>query len=238
MQLEKKGKSDMGNESMTNESLTRYKLAIFDLDGTILNTLEDLTDSTNHALESLDLPTRSIDEVRRFVGNGIRLLIERAVPAETAEAIKDKVFAEFKAYYKEHSAVKTKPYDGIAELFAELRTSGCLVAVLSNKADFAVQDLCKDYFPGLIDYAAGEKEGIRRKPAPDAVLAILEKYQVAPEDAVYIGDSEVDVETAVNAGVSGISVTWGFRSKEWLAEHGAINSADSVDELKNLLFRM
>lgn len=213
----------------------KYKLAIFDMDGTILDTLDDLADSVNHALTSCGLPSRTIDEVRCFVGNGIRLLIERAVPRGTDSALVDRVFAEFKSYYKEHSAVKTKPYDGIIDLFKYLRENGCLVTVLSNKADFAVQELCRDYFAGLTDYAAGEKEGIRRKPAPDAVLAIMKHCNVEPEDAVYIGDSEVDVETASNSGISGITVTWGFRSKEWLADHGAATYADSVEELKNLL---
>lgn len=213
----------------------KYKLVIFDLDGTILDTLDDLADATNHALKSCGLPTRTVDEVRRFVGNGIHLLIERAVPAGTDADTVEEVFEVFKAYYKNHSADKTKPYDGVCELMGNLREDGYEVAVLSNKADFAVQDLCRDYFPGMIDYAAGEKEGIRRKPYPDAVFALLEACGVSAADAVYVGDSEVDVATAENAGLDGISVTWGFRSREWLEEHGAKVFADTTDELRKLL---
>lgn len=213
----------------------KYKLVIFDLDGTILDTLDDLADSTNYALKSCGLPTRTVDEVRRFVGNGIHLLIERAVPAGTDPETVEEIFEVFKAYYKDHSADKTKPYDGICELMGQLREDGCKVAVLSNKADFAVQDLCRDYFSGLITYAAGEKEGIRRKPYPDAVFALLEACGVSAADAVYVGDSEVDIATAENAGLDGISVTWGFRSREWLEEHGAKIFADTADELRKLL---
>ena len=135
----------------------RYKAAIFDMDGTILNTLEDLTDSTNYALAHHGFPERTIDEVRRFVGNGIRKLIERAVPAGTDVATIDKVFDTFASYYKEHSAIKTRPYDGIHDAIAKLRAAGVKTAVVSNKADFAVQDLCVDYFPGMFDFALGEK---------------------------------------------------------------------------------
>lgn len=213
----------------------KYKLVIFDLDGTILDTLDDLADSTNYALKSCGLPTRTVDEVRRFVGNGIHLLIERAVPEGTDPETVEEVFEVFKAYYKDHSADKTKPYEGVCRLMGQLREDDCKVAVLSNKADFAVQDLCRDYFSGLITYAAGEKEGIRRKPYPDAVFALLEACGVSAADAVYVGDSEVDIATAENAGLDGISVTWGFRSREWLEEHGAKIFADTADELRKLL---
>ncbi|MGN0732818.1 MAG: HAD family hydrolase [Emergencia sp.] len=213
----------------------KYKLVIFDLDGTILDTLDDLADSTNYALKSCGLPTRTVDEVRRFVGNGIRNLIDRAVPEGTDLETAESVFETFKAYYKEHSADKTKPYEGVCRLMGQLRDDGCKVAVLSNKADFAVQDLCRDYFPGLVTYAAGEKDGVRRKPYPDAVFAVLEACGVSASEAVYVGDSEVDVATAANAGLDGISVTWGFRSREWLEEHGAKVFADTTEELRGLL---
>ena len=213
----------------------KYKLVIFDLDGTILDTLDDLADSTNYALKSCGLPTRTVDEVRRFVGNGIHLLIERAGPEGTDAETVEEVFETFKGYYKEHSADKTKPYGGICRLMEQLRQDGCMVAVLSNKADFAVQDLCRFYFPGLIDYAAGEKAGVKRKPNPEAVFALLEACGVSAADAVYIGDSEVDVATSENAGLDGISVTWGFRSREWLEEHGAKVFADTTDELRQLV---
>lgn len=160
----------------------RYKAAIFDMDGTILNTLEDLTDSTNYALSHHGFPERTIDEVRRFVGNGIRKLIERAVPAGTDVATIDKVFDTFASYYKEHSAIKTRPYDGIHDAIAKLRAAGVKTAVVSNKADFAVQDLCVDYFPGMFDFALGEKSGIAKKPAPDMVEECLRTLGLEKKD--------------------------------------------------------
>lgn len=198
-----------------------YKLAVFDMDGTILDTLEDLKDSTNFALEKCGYPTRSYDEVRRFVGNGIRKLIERAVPEGlTVEQI-DRVHEVFTEHYKVHCADKTKAYDGIKPLLEKLRASGVKTAVVSNKADYGVQELCKEYFDGLFDYAVGEREGIRRKPAPDAVNEALRVLGMSKSEAVYIGDSDVDFETAKNAELPCISVLWGFRDEEFLHEKGA-----------------
>ena len=153
----------------------KYKLVIFDMDGTILNTLEDLTDSTNATLEHFGYPVHSIEDVRHFVGNGIRKLIERAVPSGLSTERIDEVHRYFLDYYAKHCADKTKPYDGILDLIRTLRKEGCKTAVVSNKADMAVQELCKDYFDGLFDFAVGEREGVRRKPAPDAVEHVLEK---------------------------------------------------------------
>ncbi len=198
-----------------------YKLAVFDMDGTILDTLEDLKDSTNYALEKCGYPTRTYDEVRRFVGNGIRKLIERAVPEGlTVEQI-DRVHEVFTEHYKVHCADKTKAYDGIKPLLEKLRASGVKTAVVSNKADYGVQELCKEYFDGLFDYAVGEREGIRRKPAPDAVNEALRVLGMSKSEAVYIGDSDVDFETAKNAELPCISVLWGFRDEEFLREKGA-----------------
>lgn len=198
-----------------------YKLAVFDMDGTILDTLEDLKDSTNFALEKCGYPTRSYDEVRRFVGNGIRKLIERAVPEGlTVEQI-DRVHEVFTEHYKVHCADKTKAYDGIKPLLEKLRASGVKTAVVSNKADYGVQELCKEYFDGLFDYAVGEREGIRRKPAPDAVNEALRVLGIDKSEAVYIGDSDVDFETAKNAELPCISVLWGFRDEEFLRKKGA-----------------
>ena len=198
-----------------------YKLAVFDMDGTILDTLEDLKDSTNFALKKCGYPTRSYDEVRRFVGNGIRKLIERAVPEGlTVEQI-DRVHEVFTEHYKVHCADKTKAYDGIKLLLEKLRASGVKTAVVSNKADYGVQELCKEYFDGLFDYAVGEREGIRRKPAPDAVNEALRVLGIDKSEAVYIGDSDVDFETAKNAELPCISVLWGFRDEEFLREKGA-----------------
>lgn len=213
----------------------RYKLAVFDMDGTILNTLEDLADSTNYALKANGLPERTIDEVRRFVGNGIRLLIERAVPTDTDKKLTDKVFDTFKEYYKTHCAVKTRPYDGIKDVLLELRKAGCLTAVVSNKADFAVQDLCKDYFDNLFDFAIGEREGIKKKPAPDSVFEVLSKLNVEKDNAVYIGDSDVDFATSVNAGMDVIMVGWGFRDEEFLREKGAKRIIKHPSEILDII---
>lgn len=213
----------------------RYKLAVFDMDGTILNTLEDLADSTNYALKANWLPERTIDEVRRFVGNGIRLLIERAVPTDTDKKLTDKVFDTFKEYYKTHCAVKTRPYDGIKDVLLELRKAGCLTAVVSNKADFAVQDLCKDYFDNLFDFAIGEREGIKKKPAPDSVFEVLSKLNVEKDNAVYIGDSDVDFATSVNAGMDVIMVGWGFRDEEFLREKGAKRIIKQPSEILDII---
>ena len=199
----------------------KYELAIFDLDGTILDTLDDLTDAVNAALAASHFPARTREEVRGFVGNGIRLLIERAVPSGTNTAQIDTVFAHFKKYYAAHCADRTAPYAGVRELLQMLRAAGCRVAVLSNKADFAVQTLCARYFDGLLDAAAGERAGVLRKPAPDGVWALLSSLKVSRERAVYIGDSEVDVQTAQNAGLDAILVDWGFRTAAQLRAAGA-----------------
>lgn len=213
----------------------KYKAAIFDMDGTILNTLEDLADSVNHTLKSNGLPERTIEEVRSFVGNGIRKLIERAVPANTNIEIIEKVFDDFKKYYKDHCAIKTRPYEGIVELLDSLKKLGVKVAVNSNKADFAVQELCNQYFPGIFDYALGEKEGINKKPAPDGVNLILNALAIEKSGAVFIGDSDVDIETAINSKVDGIAVTWGFRDKDFLKENGASVFADTPQHILKLM---
>lgn len=212
-----------------------YKLIIFDLDGTILNTLEDLADSTNYALSRNYFPERTIDEVREFVGNGIGRLIERAVPDGTGPAVVEKVLADFKVYYGEHCADKTKPYDGIKEVIGKLKKQGYMTAVVSNKADFAVQQLCEDYFSGLFDFVVGEREGIRRKPAPDSVLEVLERLHIEKKNTLYIGDSEVDIQTADNAGVDQVSVEWGFRKREYLLSQGARRIVKVPEEILSIL---
>lgn len=217
------------------ENRNMYKLIIFDLDGTILNTLEDLSDSTNYALSKYHFPKRTIEEVRGFVGNGIGKLIERAVPAGTEPAVVEKVLADFKVYYGEHCADKTKPYDGIKEMIGKLKKQGYMTAVVSNKADFAVQQLCGDYFPGLFDFVVGEREGIRRKPAPDSVLEVLERLQIEKKNTLYIGDSEVDIQTADNAGVDQVSVEWGFRKREYLLLQGAKKIVKTPEEILSIL---
>lgn len=197
------------------------KLIIFDMDGTILDTLEDLKNSLNYALEQNDLPIRSLEEVRRFVGNGIGKLIERGVPDGCGEKTRLAVQETFYGYYAKHSNDHTRPYDGIVGLIANLRKAGYLTAVVSNKAEFAVQDLCKIWFDGLFDVALGEREGIPRKPAPDSVFEVCRRLNVSVSDSVYIGDSEVDLQTARNAGMDVVSVDWGFRDAEFLRSIGA-----------------
>ncbi|MBE6564058.1 MAG: HAD family hydrolase [Ruminococcaceae bacterium] len=213
----------------------KYTLAVFDLDGTILDTLDDLANSLNHALAHHGYPTRTRTEVRRFVGNGIAKLIARGVPEGTAEEKTKQVHETFTEHYAVHCADNTKPYDGILALLRDLRTEGLKTAVLSNKADYAVQSLCEQYFPSLFDAAAGEKEGIRRKPAPDGVNAVLEAVGIDRGQAVYIGDSEVDIETAKNAGMDCIIVDWGFRDRGFLKDSGADVIVSTPDELKALL---
>ena len=213
----------------------KYKLAIFDLDGTLLDTLDDLADSVAHTLAAANLPPRTRDEVRRFVGNGIHKLIERAVPADSSSQTIDKIECEFRSYYKLHCVDKTKPYDGIIELIERLRAAGCKTAVVSNKGDFAVQELAKQYFPGMLDCAVGERTGVRTKPAPDSVNAVLSELGINRSDAIYIGDSDVDIDTAKNAGMDSISVLWGFRDREFLTEHGAEQFVETPREIGDIV---
>lgn len=240
--------------------MPRPTLAVFDLDGTILDTLADLAASTNFALAANGLSPRTVGEVRLFVGNGIRNLIVRSVCAASGipviegascapgfesgagEAEKqallsliDRVHASFTSHYKIHCADSTRPYDGIPGLLRNIRDRGIKTAVVSNKADYGVQKLCERYFPGLFDYAAGEREGIRRKPAPDGVLAVMKRLGAGRNGTVYIGDSDVDIETARNAGIPCISVGWGFRDEDFLRAHGAGVIARSPGEILGIL---
>ena len=215
----------------------KYKLVIFDLDGTILDTLQDLGNSVNYALEKNNLPLRSIEEVRAFVGNGIRLLIDRAVPVNTPDDVTQKVFDDFKSHYAVHNADTTRPYEGIKDVIESLKNAGIKTAVISNKTDPAVQSLIKEYFPGLFLYVAGEQEGIKRKPAPDAVFSAINELGVSITDTVYVGDSEVDIFTAENAGTDCICVSWGFRDKEQLISEGADTVISHIKELKDMLLK-
>ena len=213
----------------------KYELAIFDLDGTLLNTLEDLAEAVNAVLSANGYPLRSVDEVRRFVGNGIRKLVERSLPENTPEDTIETVLKQFKIYYSAHQTDHTQPYPGIGDLLMRLKASGMRLAMISNKADSSVQVLARHYFPGMFDAVAGEKEGIRRKPAPDAVDAALEMLQVPREKAVYIGDSEVDIRTAHHARMDAVLVTWGFREQAQLEEAGARVLAGTPQELLKIL---
>ena len=212
-----------------------YKTIIFDLDGTLLNTLTDLAAATNYALAQHQLPQRTTEEVRWFVGNGIRKLIERAVPAGTSEELQEKVFATFNSYYKLHCNDATKPYDGIPELLAELRQQGCQTAIVSNKADYAVQELAKLYFADALAAACGERAGIAKKPAPDMLLAVMQRLGAATDSTIYVGDSDTDIKTARNAGVPCIGACWGFRGREFLQQHGASLLAEAPADVLQLL---
>ena len=205
--------------------------AVFDMDGTILNTLDDLMDSTNFALKNNGLKERSLEEIRFFVGNGIQKLIERAVPQGTSKEVFEKVFADFKSHYKIHCADKTSYYDGIPSVIQTLRKMGVKTAVVSNKADFAVQELVEVYFKGLFDVALGERAGVSKKPSPDMVNAALSVLGVEKEAAFYIGDSDVDFETAKNSSLDFIGVSWGFRGRKFLENLGSKNIIDSPCEL-------
>lgn len=199
----------------------KYNTAIFDLDGTILDTLEDLKISINFALTQCGMPERTIDEVRAFVGNGIRLLTERSVTKNAFPDEVEAVFSAFNKHYALHCTDHTKPYEGISGMLLSLRSEGIKTAVVSNKADYAVKILCEQYFGSLFDYAVGARDGVRKKPYPDAVNAVLENFGTDAECAVFIGDSDVDVKTAQNAGVDCIAVDWGFRSRKVLTDAGA-----------------
>lgn len=214
-----------------------YSTAIFDLDGTLLDSLEDLHLSTNVALAEHGLPARSLEEVRRFVGNGIRKLVERAVPAGTGAAEQEAVYEDFCAHYAAHCEDNTGPYPGILELLARLRAAGVRLAVVSNKGDFAVQELVARQFPGAFDAILGENEaaGIRKKPAPDMVEAALARMGADRDGMAYIGDSEVDVQTAASVGCPCISCTWGFRSVDDLLAAGATTFVNTPAELGRVL---
>ncbi len=213
------------------------KAVIFDLDGTLLNTLDDLADSTNYALSKFGYPTRTIEEVRQFVGNGVAKLIERAIPDGENNPNFEKCLSIFKENYAKNMYNKTAPYNGIIEMLSNLKSKGIKIAVVSNKFDLAVKELCKKYFEGFIDFAAGENEaqGIKKKPAPDTVISVLNEFNFAPEDAVYVGDSDVDIMTAKNSKMPCISVTWGFRDKKFLLENGATILINAPSEIYNHL---
>ena len=213
------------------------KIVIFDLDGTLLNTLDDLADSTNYALSKFGYPTRTIEEVRQFVGNGVAKLIERAIPDGKNNSNFEKCLSIFKENYAQNMYNKTAPYNGIIEMLSNLKSKGIKIAVVSNKFDLAVKELCKKYFEGFIDFAAGENEaqGIKKKPAPDTVISVLTEFNFAPEDAIYVGDSDVDIMTAKNSKMPCISVTWGFRDKKFLLENGATILINAPSEIYNHL---
>lgn len=204
---------------------------IFDLDGTLLDTLDDLAASANHALAVFGMPAHSTDDIRRFVGNGVRKLMERAVPDGERNPLFEEVLNTFRKYYMEHERDTTKPYPGIIPLLRQLKTLNKSVAVVSNKFDAATKSLCAHYFGPLVDVAIGESEHIQRKPAPDTVVEALRQLGIPAQKAVYIGDSDVDIATAANCGMPCISVLWGFRDREFLLAHGATTLVEKPEDI-------
>lgn len=211
--------------------LSDKELYIFDMDGTILNTIDDIAGAINYVLDIHGYPRRTVDEVKSFVGNGLKRALELSLPDGVAGDVLNQLFTELVAYYNEHSNITTRPYEGIVEVIHKLREQGKIVAVVSNKRVEAVRDLCDIYFAGCFDMALGDQDGIARKPAPDMTNMVIEHYGILKDKCVYIGDSDVDLMTARNTEIDCIAVTWGFRTREFLVEHGAEIIIDSPWEL-------
>ena len=199
----------------------KHKSYIFDLDGTLLDSLTDLAASCNYALRINNMPERTIDEVRMFVGNGVRKLMERAIPDGDRNELFQKTYTDFRDHYLIHNLDHTSPYNGIITMLKSLKDDGCNIAVVSNKFYAATQELVNHFFGDYVSVAIGERDNIRKKPSPDTVFEALRQLNVEKDGAVYIGDSDVDVMTAKNCGMPCISVLWGFRDKKFLIEHGA-----------------
>lgn len=211
--------------------MKEYSTYIFDLDGTLLDTLTDLATSCNYALQQYGMPRRTIDEVCMFVGNGVKKLMERAIPNGLDNPQFEDVYQCFRQHYLEHGLDNTAPYAGVMPMLAELKRRKKNIAVVSNKFYKATQELCQHFFGEYVEVAIGEREGINKKPAPDTVLEALAQLGVTNEGAVYIGDSDVDIATAKNCHMPCISVLWGFRDKEFLLRLGASTFISSPDEL-------
>lgn len=213
----------------------KFDTIIFDLDGTLLNTLFDLKESTNFALKKYGYQEKTIDEVRMFVGNGVAKLIERALPDGINNPAYKNCLEDFKKDYKIRMYDHTAPYEGILEMLEKLNAAGIKTAVVSNKFDAAVKELCKKYFGKRIPVAIGESENVKKKPAPDSVLRAMDLLHAKKNKTIYCGDSDVDVQTAKNSGLPCIGVSWGFRDKALLEKEGADYIVDSPNELISLL---
>ena len=214
-----------------------YPFAVFDMDGTILDTLDDLANSLNYALSQAGFPMRSRMEVRSFLGYGRQALIARGVPEGTSADEIAAVSRSFEAHYALHSADCTRPYPGVLTLLQALRDAGCKTAVVSNKGDEAVRALCRHYFPGLFDAIAGARDGVPKKPAPDLVEAVLSTLHADKSSAVYIGDSEVDLQTAQNSGLPAILVDWGFRDAAFLQAQGGKTIVSTPEQVLQLILK-
>jgi phosphoglycolate phosphatase len=217
--------------------MRHYDTVIFDLDGTLLDTLEDLTDSVNFTMALYGYPLRTVGEVRQFVGNGAGRLIELSIPGGTHSADYTKSLEAFRRHYTSNMQNKTKPYDGIVELLRELTGQGCRIAVVSNKIDTAVKGLCRIHFGENIQAAIGDSERVIKKPSPDMVFEALRELGSSANRAIYVGDSEVDAETAQNAGLPLVGVTWGFRDRGVLESAGADYIINKPDELMSIVGR-
>ena len=213
----------------------RYRAVLFDMDGTVLNTLADLTNAVNHTLSEYGMPLLNKRQVAAYLGNGAAYLLSKAVPDDTPAALRDEMLRAYQPWYDSHCAILTAPYPGIVPLMRALREAGVKQAVISNKQDTAVKQLAAQHFPGLLETAVGESATVRRKPNPDAVLAALREMGIAKEDAVYVGDTEVDLLTAENAGLACAVVGWGFRTEEELHAAGAAHIFQSAEELRDWL---
>lgn len=209
----------------------KYEAVIFDLDGTLTDTLADLRNSVNFALSQFDFPEKTAEEIRSFVGNGVKRLVYLSVPENTSDEIAEDCLSAFKEYYKTHSCVATNPYDGIIEMLSEIKNKGIKIAVVTNKMHSAAVDIVDHFFGDLIDVTVGQLDGVAQKPQPDGIYKALEYIGVSKEKAVYVGDSEVDCITAKNAGIPCVGVTWGFRNRDVLSKNGAefiINSPKDI----------
>jgi phosphoglycolate phosphatase len=230
-------KSEVGLTTAQMGEIVAYHAALFDLDGTLLDTLKDLTASLNFVLAAHGISPRSAQDVRAFTGDGLRMLARRAVADRASSANPDEIWHELASYYPHHAAELTCPYPGIESMIHELKQHHVACAVVSNKVDEAVQELVETFFPGLFDFVAGEREQdhIRKKPAPDILNTCMQALGVTPEDTVYVGDSEVDILSAHNAHTDCIAVTWGFRDEDYLIAQGATCLAHTTDELTRLI---
>lgn len=215
--------------------MRKYDLVIFDMDGTILNTLDDINNAVNAALSKYGYPLKTIDETRKNVGNGLRKTLERSFAKMPQESEFEEILKDMLEYYSDHSADNTRPYDGINELIADIREAGYLTAVISNKKDSAVQDLCEEYFKNLFVESIGERQGQKLKPAPDAIYDLTKRLNISLSRTIYIGDSDVDLATAANANIDCIAVTWGFRDEEFLVKNGAKIIAHNPDDVRRIL---
>lgn len=209
----------------------KYETILFDMDGTVLDTLEDLKDAVNYVLRTNNEPEHDLDTIRRFVGNGMKKLMIRAIPGGEENPTFEKQFQEYQDYYPPHSRIKTKPYDGITEFLEECKTRGVKVGIVSNKQQIAVTELAEYYFKGLTQAAVGDGEGRQVKPAKDAPLEAMKRLEANPATTLYVGDSDVDGQTAKNAELDCVLVTWGFRDREVLEKQDHIAIIDSVEEL-------